>query len=351
MRPIFAMVLLAVPWMLYATEPQMSQQQLYQLLGSMRSSSPEVNFEGIIIYQRDDRNIPARIMRSGNIEKITFFGGYYKQVLHDSSGSTYLHSPSYYYKLPVGNLKDHSRNFNSGTAVSRADMLRYYNLELLGEEKVAGRPVWVIAAVPVDKWRYQHQFCIDKNTKLLLDMIIYDEHINEIERISYAALSFKAPPLQATADNTRSRQMRTAEVESSERQRWGFSVKHMPPGFTPLRRSIKITHDLRRIEQWVITDGLIWVSVFLEDIEDGGNIRKHDDVRVAGINMHTSRLDTSRLDTSRLGGSRLGGSRLGGSRLGASRLDTSKLGGTYVTAVGPVPTITLRDIAKAVHAH
>lgn len=303
-------LLLGLPYAA-ADDGSMSREQLYQLLESMRSSSPYVNFEGIIVYNRDNKTIPARIMRSGNIEKITFFSGYYQHVLNDGFGNTYLHSPSYHYKLPAGNVGSYPGH---PTAAHGPDSLRHYHLQLGGEASVAGRPVWIIAAVPVDKWRYQHKFCIDKSTKLLLDVSVYDENLGEVERISYAALSFKASPEAPPADDRQPVRTDSAIMESTSKGRWFFARDMMPPGFTPLRRSINIDHEQRRMEQWVITDGLVWVSVFMENF--ASDRQNSGDIRVAGLNMHTRRL-----------------------------------GDTYITAVGLVPTITLHSIAKAVHTH
>ena len=309
-------LLLNVPYAA-AEVGSMSREQLYGLLDSMRSSTPYVNFEGIIVYNRANKTIPARIMRRGNVEKITFFSGYYKHVLNDGAGNTYLHSPSYYYKLPAGNI-DHDPGHPPAATAHGSDSLRHYHLQLGGETTVAGRPAWIISAVPVDKWRYQHKFCIDKNTKLLLDVSVYDENLGEVENISYAALSFKAPPEPPTTNGGRQpgqpEQMGSAKMESTSKGRWFFTQDMMPPGFTPLRRSINIDHEQRSMEQWVITDGLIWVSVFVENFANDG--QKAGDLRVAGLNMHTR-----------------------------------KLNDTYITAVGMVPTTTLRSIARAIHTH
>ena len=300
----------------FAADLATSQQALYKLFDSMRSSAYSLYFEGILIYHRDNEAIPARILRTGNIEKIIFYKGPYQQVSNDATGNAYLYSPSYYYQLPVGNLRQHAEEFIPHEYNATAKMMTHYELDFAGEDTVAGRPVWVLSAIPTDHWRYQHRFCIDKETKLLLDMAIFDEHLQEIERISYAALTFIAPPaITAASDVGGGSEVRAATMENASEAHWGFTENLLPPGFTPLRRSIKISQDMRRIEQWILTDGLVWVSAFIENVEQH-DMPKNSNIRLSGLNMHTRKLPNA-----------------------------------YVTVVGVTPEVTLHSIAKAIHTH
>jgi sigma-E factor negative regulatory protein RseB len=128
-----------------------------------------------------------------------------------------------------------------------------YQIEALGERRVAGRACEVWSLRPKKKDRYGYDFCLDKATALPLSIVLQagegreSVHFSHIHFPSHIEDGVFQPPSPFVAD--------TAVPLAS----MPYRLKKLPEGFA-LTRYEKIEGD---VEHLLISDGLNSVSVFM----------------------------------------------------------------------------------------
>jgi len=199
---------------------------------------------------------------------------------------------------------------------------KYYRIEIVGDDRIAGYLTRVIAITPKDTHRYGYRFWIDKDSKMFLrsDLTGIDER--PIEQLMFTQLGIGVPiadsELQPSLtgdgyawyhqDNSKA-----GPENSGEHPRW--IVRRLPAGFDMTnyqRKRMRVDGDAT--EHMVYSDGLATVSVY---VESGATA---EDV-FTGL-----------------------------SSMGAMNAFGAMVDGHQVTVVGEVPAVTVEMMAASVTA-
>lgn len=198
----------------------------------------------------------------------------------------------------------------------------YYDLRILGEDRVAGRTATVVAIQPKDEFRYGFRFWIDRENGMPLRSDMHQPDGEAIEQVMFTEVAFPgrisdeelAPVLEADDREFASRHARYAgrgahRSDSSPAR----SLDGLPAGYrlVSVRDKSSDNHPARR--HLVVSDGLAQVSVFLEP--DNNEHRAFE----------------------------------GESRMGSVSAVGMRREGHRLTAVGEVPMEAVRMIAGAVN--
>lgn len=151
-------------------------------------------------------------------------------------------------------------------------LAQFYRLRSLAPQALSGRLADVIELVPVDALRFGYRVWTDRQSGLIVQIQTLDASGRRIEQAVYSELELARPPslddLAAQMDRSDGYTLRSSGFAQvpAERQDWVFA--QTVPGFKAVtchRRvaGAEVGAD-RPVMQWVFSDGLASVSVFLE---------------------------------------------------------------------------------------
>lgn len=201
----------------------------------------------------------------------------------------------------------------------------FYNFKVLGTERLAGFEAEAIALTPKDPWRYGYRVWSEKRSGLVLQLQTLDANGRVVEQSAFSELQLDAPvkmaqlvqQMETPAGYRVSRPALRAVTPDS--LGWSLTVPVPVPGFRSAGCFNRATAGgsadapaLPDVMQWIFTDGLATLSLFVEPFDN----RRHQ---------------------------REGATASGG----ATHIVTRKLGEWWMTAVGEVPAATLIAFASA----
>lgn len=193
----------------------------------------------------------------------------------------------------------------------------FYSARVQGAERVAGHEAVVVDFVPRDAKRYGYRVWSEKKTGLVVKLQTLDGQSHVIEQVAFTELQLNAPvrldKLTKQMDDTRGYQVLKPQLRKTTPEAEGWRLKAEVPGFKSMSCHSRTTSDTSQptSTQWVFSDGLASVSLFLE---------KYDPQRHATESSGA---------------------------LGATHTLTRRLGAYWVTAMGEVPPQTLRTFIES----
>lgn len=203
------------------------------------------------------------------------------------------------------------------------DIGNFYQLKILGSERVVGLDAEVAQLLPKDKLRYGYKVWSEKKTGLVLRLQILDAQGRVLEQSAFSELQLDAPvsmsklsTMMAATDGYKVVHPEMQKVDAKSR---GWTLSQNIAGFKPtgcFQRSGNTSSTTSSTSadtlQWIFSDGLAHVSLFLSPHDSRKNVRE-------------------------------GHADLGG----ATQSLTRRLGDWWITAVGEVPLLTLNSFAAA----
>ena len=214
----------------------------------------------------------------------------------------------------------------------RPEMQKVYSFDFGRENRVANIPCRVITARPKDRERYLQKYCIDMVSGMLLDYRLVGETHKPVEQFMFTNIEIRMPesgaskvsvsgstnltPIAEDRDTTESeveiilRQISNSTLED------GWTAEALPAGFEirqapHMREVLPDQKSELTTKHYVISDGLISVSLFLTPIGNNDAPRNAFKINSGALNMVSQ--------------------------------DKS---GHRITAVGEVPELTLKNIVK-----
>ena len=193
----------------------------------------------------------------------------------------------------------------------------FYQFSVQGTERIAGFEADVVYLVPVDRLRYGWKIWSEQKTGLVLQLQTLDLDGQVLEQSAFSELQLNAPVKMAQLSHlmaqTNGYRVEHPEKVATTAQEQGWALHKGVPGFRalgcyqhPIRDSGAASGQNSRAMQWVFSDGLSSVSVFVEPYDARRHVRE-------------------------------GASALGG----ATHSLTRRINAWWATAVGEVPVSTL----------
>lgn len=187
--------------------------------------------------------------------------------------------------------------------LNRADssIARYYGLKLLGQERVAGWVAEVVQLVPVDAVRYGYKVWTHRETGVVLKLQTLDAAQGVLEQAAFSQVQLGEPvsmaSLAALMDNTEGFRVHKPELLKTTAAQEGWSFKGQVAGFHPMachkRVSASQADPAANALQWVFSDGLASVSLFIESFDAARHNKmvSHEPFAMGATRMLTRRLD------------------------------------------------------------
>lgn len=188
-----------------------------------------------------------------------------------------------------------------------------YDVSLVREERVAGRQAILIAIRPHDSYRYGHRIWLDSETAFPLQTQLIGEDGTAIEQVKFAEISLNKEILaSALAPSISTENFRWLNQPSRHLKRdieTTWESTDLPPGFRVVSTHGEIMPGSEEVVTHILySDGLANISVF---------VARQDEASAAGP-----------------------------SRVGGSNSYSASIDGFRITAVGEVPAVTVKQIAR-----
>ena len=222
------------------------------LLERMQKNVHTLTYEGDFVYQFGDVLNAMHIAHSWQDgyerQQLTTLTGVEREIIRQNPGQT----------------------DSSGTRVSRRllkaptlmtfsprNLDGVYNFKVLGDDRVAARETTVIAVLPVDDFRYGHRLYLDKETMLPLRREVLDKKGKPVSQQMFTAISISADVATdaPAADDSAS--------EAKYLGPWRFT--DLPKGFVMKVYTRGRTNNGHASEHFVFSDGIVRISLFIED--------------------------------------------------------------------------------------
>lgn len=195
-------------------------------------------------------------------------------------------------------------------------LTHFYAIVPDGEDWVAGHAVDQMDLQPLDAWRYSYKIWTEKKSGLPVKVQILDAQGRVLEQSMFAELTFD-PALDAAAMLRQRNDLKDYKVKTSSLQRTtpaqeGWHMAQPVPGFEPVScyRRLLDQSEGQAAMQWIFSDGLASVSLFLQPFDS---------------ERHQREVQLSQ---------------------GATHVLTRRMQDWWLTAVGEVPMQTLQAFAE-----
>ena len=187
-----------------------------------------------------------------------------------------------------------ARSFPGLAQFSNAQLMDHYRFRLLEKDRVAGRDATVMQLQPIDNLRYGYRFWFDQNSGLLLRAQSISERGEVVAQIGFSEVTIG--PLTASRSrehvmSTHGWQTEIAVSGPADVSGWAF---RLPAGFSRLaaqRRVIASKNsgigEARDVVQIICSDGLASISIF---IEPWSAARSQNPVQEGAVNMVGKRI-------------------------------------------------------------
>ena len=285
----------------------------------MSMAMRNLDYRGDFVYLHENQLESMRISHykdeNGEKERLISLNGEAREVIRDNQNLTCIWPDSR--KVVV----DFSRKNTFSPIFIPEDITRlekFYEMKLLGKDRVAGMSTVVVHIDPKDKYRYGLKFWISDENGLMLKSNLINEDGRVVEEVMFTSLKVfdgdeklvidTMPKIDESFTLVR---YHSGDSSSSFAADNSWQLSAAPGGFwreSVLRRQIPGTDQF--VQQMVYTDGLASLSIFIE--------------------KQTS--DTS----------------IGISSMGAVNAYIRILNNHSVTAIGGVPAITVKQLAESV---
>lgn len=269
----------------------------------MRSALNSQDYEGRFVYQVDAQldamYVVHRVSDEGELERLVSLNGDHTQVIRGHKAVACL-EPGRHRTVIEGDF--------AHTAESAKEKLQaYYSFTLKEGQRIAGRQAILVKVTPRDPLRYGYDLYLDHQTALPLRTVMRDPHGRQQSQMMFVELKVgrDITPIErdVSALLKADQEPITVKADVSLPQSSGWRFDSLPPGFE--------LRNLRGGEQrhhFIISDGLASISLYVEPASSDA------------LN--------------------------GYSHVGTTRAYGTRRYGHQVTAVGDVPTETLRRIVE-----
>jgi sigma-E factor negative regulatory protein RseB len=285
----------------------------------MSDAMRSLNYRGDFVYMQNNRLEGMQISHykdeQGEKERLLSLNGEAREVIRDNQNLTCIWPSSRKVIVDLARKNSFSPIFIPDDI---ARLEKFYQMKLVGKDRVANMDVVVVHIDPRDQYRYGMKFWINEANGLMMKSSLLDENEQVIEEVMFTRLELfegdnkpfidTMPPIDDNFTLVRYHSGDSSKTFAADN---AWQLTGTPGGFwreSVVRR--KIPGSDLFVQQMVYTDGLASLSVFIE---------KKTDLTQSGV-----------------------------SSMGAVNAFIRILNDYSVTAIGEVPAITVRQVAESV---
>ena len=288
--------------------------EVSDLLKKMTDAEGLLNYQGVLVLRKDNNLVAMRVEHGaderGTWESMMSLNGEARRVVRINDEVTSVY--------PERQLLTVSRNTNKHTLhpalpENLQKLEAFYTIKQLKNDRVADREAAVLDVMPNDGFRYGYRYWLDAKTGVLLRCDLLNEKQRVLEQMMFTMLEYlPAAPASAFAEIDREGfEEKRLDPVQTVKQDTVWQVNNLPTGFmlTQSRARQSGKGDMLHL---AYSDGLASVSVFVEP--EGAAHKKTEGASVMGA-------------------------------LNAYRTHANR---HFITVVGEVPAMAVKQIAQSV---
>jgi sigma-E factor negative regulatory protein RseB len=277
----------------------------------------KLSYKGIFLYQnhQDIRSIEITHLNNGSEEfaRIVTLDGKPREALSRGNNMV-VFNPN---KENV--MIQKRQNQSLFPAILPADIesvKAIYTLRFADQERIGGRDAQIVYLEPKDEYRYLYKLWLDKEYGLILKMSILDHQQKIIEQASFNQIAlFTNQDLNWFKPSVDTHKKYIMDEVSDNRisDEKYCTIANLPAGYREVSHVTRMMgNPPQLVHQWVFSDGLSFVSLFVNPIPKGQK------------------------------------SRIGETQVGASYVHARVMNGNQIMVVGEVPQGTIQKISNSI---
>jgi sigma-E factor negative regulatory protein RseB len=232
------------------------------LLQRMADAARRLPYEGQFYLAHGDLSRAMRVVNTpsaaGKSSLLVFMDGPPQEVRCERGGSVSITSEGHTRRLE---RRMNSRYFPDLLPADAAALAAWYTVRLGNPDRVADLPCQDVHLQPRDHYRWGYVLCAEKNSYLPLRVEMRNDAGKSLLKYAFTQVSINRPitvqalPRAALAASE-------GPVPAADAP---ILVRQLPPGFVRVA-AVKRTLPNRpgEVEHWVFSDGLTYISLFLE---------------------------------------------------------------------------------------
>ncbi len=252
MMRLFQSLLLSTALLLSSLSSFAQSPDPLSLLERMQKNVRALTYEGDFVYQFGDVLNAMHIAHSWQNgferEELTTLTGVEREIVRQNPGLT-----------DSDGARVSNRLLKAPTLMtfSPQNLDGVYNFKVLGDDRVAAHETTVIAVLPVDDYRYGHRIYLDKETALPLRREVLNKNGKPVSQQMFTAISIS---VDVEADVPA---VDDAASEADYQGPWRFT--DLPKGFVMKVYAQGRTNNGHASDHFVFSDGIVRISLFIED--------------------------------------------------------------------------------------
>ncbi|MCC6202419.1 MAG: MucB/RseB C-terminal domain-containing protein [Gammaproteobacteria bacterium] len=253
----------------------------------MAEATRALHYTGTFVYHRGNQIHSLKIVHrgevndaegSGEYERMTSLTGAAREVIRDGSRVVCIYADN---RSVVVEKSPSTKYFPLALIGASSGIGEYYQIEVKGDDRVAGRATWNVAVRPTADDRYGYAIWIDKESKLPMRSTVVDANGRILEEIQFTSLTTHDAIPDAWLEpefgsagyrwfaNTKPEAEAGADDAAGDTVDSDWNVSWLPAGFKMLEDHEQMVSASRvPVRHWVFSDGLAMVSVFIEQLDD-----------------------------------------------------------------------------------
>lgn len=242
--------------------PALAANDPAQLMSRLIEAEKSRSFSGDFVYQRNTGfstySIWQQVDANGVSERLVQLDGALSEVVRRNG------------EIRCATLEERAvPSIDPVRSLARVDPGRLaasYELRVVGDSRVAGRPTTAMAVIPRDQHRYGFELHVDKASGLLAKSLLLNEQGQLLERLQFTRLSVETVEAEQV-EGQHCEAVETAERALAEDRQVRWHSEWVPPGFE--RNDAEVRQSPASDEQvaWLsYSDGLARFSVFVEPL-------------------------------------------------------------------------------------
>ena len=243
----------------------------------MSEAMRNLNYRGDFVYLHGNQLESMRIEHyrdeRGEKERLVSLNGEAREVIRDNQNLTCIWPSSRKVVVDLSRKNSFSPIF---IPEDIARLEKFYNMKLLGMDRIADQETMVVHIDPKDRYRYGMKFWINHENGLMMKSSLIDETNREIEQVMFTSLrlfeegeELEFDTLPEIGKDYSLIRYRRGDDDSSLVADNAWQIDNAPGGFwreSILKRKIPGTENV--VQQMVYTDGLASLSIFVERMQD-----------------------------------------------------------------------------------
>lgn len=231
-------------------------------LQRVADSARRLSYEGKFVFQQGDSMQTLRIVNrsTGPLKETQLFAldGTPREVVCRQGESLVVTTEGGVVRTE---RRPSSRHFPDLLPTNASVLVNWYGVRLGEMDRVAGLECRWLVLFPRDAFRWGYHLCVEKDSALPLKAMMVNDTGKPLQQYAFTEIRIGGNARPANPPRAQTAAEQTARAPVAE----AITVRQLPPGYTRVAAvKRRLPNRPNEVEQWVFSDGLTHISLFIE---------------------------------------------------------------------------------------